>query len=43
MNEALETLHAMRIMAELRGDKKVLSQIKLDIKSLELDSIQFKG
>lgn len=43
MTEALETLHAMRIMDELRNDKVMALQIKRDIKALELDIIQFKG
>lgn len=43
MNEALETLHAMRIMAELRNDRVTALQIKRDIKAIELDLIQYKG
>jgi hypothetical protein len=42
MTEALETLHAMRIMAELRNDRVAALQIKRDIKAIELDLIQYK-
>ncbi len=42
MTEALETLHAMRIMAEPRNDRVAVLQIKRDIKAIELDLIQYK-
>lgn len=43
MTEALETLHAMRIMAEVRNDRLAISAIKRSIKALELDIIQYKS
>jgi predicted DNA-binding transcriptional regulator YafY len=43
MTKALETLHALRLMAELRNDRVSASQIKRDIKAIELDIIQFKS
>jgi hypothetical protein len=38
MNEALETLYALRIIYWCRGDKKIYKRIARDIKALEVDA-----
>lgn len=43
MFEALETLYAMRIIAELKNDRPLINQLNSDIKSLESEIRQYKG
>lgn len=43
MSEALETLYALRIIFEMRGDHRALAQINSDIKRLESDIRKFIG
>lgn len=43
MREALETLYAMHIMAEIKRDQAALAQLKSDIKRLESDIRKYIG
>ena len=41
MNEALETLYALRIIFWCRGDKRAHRQIELDIERLQEDKTRY--
>lgn len=43
MSEALETLIALRIIFEMRGEHRALAQINSDIKQLESDIRKYQG